>query len=74
MKCSLHRALQGTLGVLTGVRPTDLDAPPPCASWDVRALVNRFTGTARWRAVTIAGDGDGAGRAGQLAAFHGRVV
>lgn len=58
MECSLHRALQGTLAILTRVQPGDLDAPTPCASWDVRALVNHFIGTARWWAVTIAGDGD----------------
>ena len=57
MECSLHRALQGTLTVLTRVRPKDLDGPTPCASWDVRALVNHFVGTARWWAATIAGDG-----------------
>jgi uncharacterized protein (TIGR03086 family) len=57
MECSLHRALQGTLAVLTRVRPKDLDGPTPCASWDVRALVNHFVGTARWWAATIAGDG-----------------
>ena len=57
MECSLHRALQGTLAVLTRVRPEDLDGPTPCASWDVRALVNHFVGTARWWAATIAGDG-----------------
>jgi hypothetical protein len=39
-------------------RPKDLDAPTPCASWDVRTLVNHFIGTARWWAATIAGDDD----------------
>ena len=58
MECSLHRALQGTLAILARVRPEDLDGPTPCASWDVRALVNHFVGTARWWAATIAGDGD----------------
>jgi uncharacterized protein (TIGR03086 family) len=58
MECSLHRALQGTLAVLTRVRPKDLDGPTPCASWDVRALVNHFVGTARWWAATIAGNSD----------------
>jgi uncharacterized protein (TIGR03086 family) len=56
MECSLHQALQNTLAVLTRVRPEDLDGPTPCASWDVRALVNHFVGTARWWAATIAGD------------------
>lgn len=56
MECSLRRALQGTLAILTRVRLKDLDAPTPCASWDVRALVNHFVGTARWWAATVSGD------------------
>jgi uncharacterized protein (TIGR03086 family) len=58
MESQLDRALQGTLAILTKVQPKDLVAPTPCASWDVRALVNHFIGTTRWWAVTIAGDGD----------------
>ena len=58
MECQLDQALQGTLAVLTKVEPKDLDAPTPCASWDVRALVNHFVGTARWWAATIAGHDD----------------
>jgi uncharacterized protein (TIGR03086 family) len=58
MECSLDQALQGTLAVLTKVRPEDLDKPTPCASWDVRALVNNFVGTARWWAAIICEDGD----------------
>ena len=57
MECSLHRALQGTLAILTRVRPKDLDGPTPCASWDVRALINHFVGTARWWAATVSEDG-----------------
>jgi uncharacterized protein (TIGR03086 family) len=57
MELSLDQALQGTLTVLTMVRPEDLDRPTPCASWDVRALVNHFVGTARWWAASISGDG-----------------
>ena len=57
MECSLDQALQGTLAVLTGVRPEDLDGPTPCASWDVGALVNHFAGTARWWAATISEGG-----------------
>ena len=57
MESSLDRALQGTLAILTRVRPEDLDRPTPCASWDVGALVNHFVGTARWWAATISGDG-----------------
>ncbi len=56
----------------------------PCASWDVRALVNHFAGAARWRAATICGDGgvteadyaagDFVAAYGQFTAFPGRVV
>jgi uncharacterized protein (TIGR03086 family) len=53
MESSLDRALGGTLAILAKVRPEDLDRPTPCASWDVRALVNHFVGTARWWAATI---------------------
>jgi len=51
----LDQALRSTLAVLTKVAPDDLDAPTPCASWNVRALVNHFVGTARWWAATVAG-------------------
>lgn len=57
MECLLDQALQGTLAVLAKVRPEDLHGPTPCASWDVRALVNHFVGMARWWAATISGDG-----------------
>jgi len=40
MEYPLNQAMQSTLAVLTKVAPGDLDAPTPCASWDVRALVN----------------------------------
>lgn len=59
MESELDRALHGTLAILTKVQPSDLEAPTPCASWDVRALVNHFIGSTRWWAATIAGDGDG---------------
>ncbi len=57
MECSLGQALQGALAILTRVRPEDPGGPAPCASRDVRALVNHFAGTARWWAATISGDG-----------------
>jgi len=59
MEPELDQALKGTLAILTKVQPRDLNAATPCASWDVRALVNHFVGTARWWAATIAGSGDG---------------
>jgi uncharacterized protein (TIGR03086 family) len=60
MEYRLDQALQSTLIILTKVQPKDLNAPTPCASWNVRALVNHFVGTARWWAAVIAGDGDDA--------------
>ena len=56
MECPLSQALQSTLAILVKVRPGDLAAPTPCASWDVRALVNHFTGTALWWAAMVAGE------------------
>ncbi len=56
----LSRALQGTRTVLTKIQPSQLDAPTPCASWDVRALINHVTGSARWWAGTITGTADAA--------------
>jgi uncharacterized protein (TIGR03086 family) len=52
----LNRALRSTLDVVTKVKPSDLDTPTPCASWDVRALINHFVGTARWWAAVVSGD------------------
>ena len=55
-ECPLNQALQSTLAILTKVRSDDLAAPTPCVSWDVRALVSHFVGTARWWAAAIAGE------------------
>lgn len=52
----LDRALQSTLAILTKVQPADLDAATPCASWNVRALIDHFVGTARWWASVISGE------------------
>jgi uncharacterized protein (TIGR03086 family) len=52
---ALNQALQSTLAVLTKAGPGDLDAATPCASWDVRALVSHFVGTARWWAALVGG-------------------
>jgi uncharacterized protein (TIGR03086 family) len=57
----LNQALQSTLAILTKVRSDDLAAPTPCVSWDVRALVNHFVGTARYWAAAIAGQDAAAG-------------
>jgi uncharacterized protein (TIGR03086 family) len=55
----LDRALQSTLNILVKVQPSDLDAPTPCASWNVRGLINHFVGTARWWAGVLTGEADG---------------
>jgi Mycothiol maleylpyruvate isomerase N-terminal domain len=68
----LGQALQGALAILTRVRPEDLDGPTPCASWDVRAVVNHFVGTAGWLAATISGDG-GVSKRTTRPGFRGRV-
>ncbi|WP_426502498.1 TIGR03086 family metal-binding protein [Dactylosporangium sp. McL0621] len=52
----LTRAFASTRAVLATVRPEDLDRPTPCASWDVRALINHFIGSARWAGATIGGE------------------
>jgi uncharacterized protein (TIGR03086 family) len=51
----LSRALASTRTVLAQVKAGQLDAPTPCASWDVRALTGHFTGTAYWAVATISG-------------------
>jgi uncharacterized protein (TIGR03086 family) len=56
----LDQAFESTLDILLKVEPNQLDAPTPCASWDVRALINHFVGTARWWAATVAGEGEAA--------------
>jgi uncharacterized protein (TIGR03086 family) len=53
----LSRAFASTRAVLAEVSPGQLDAPTPCRSWDVRALINHVVGSARWAAVTV-GAGD----------------
>jgi uncharacterized protein (TIGR03086 family) len=49
----LGRAFASTRAVLKTVHEGQLDAATPCASWDVRSLINHFVGTARWAAATI---------------------
>lgn len=54
----LSRAFASTRGVLAEVGPEQLDAATPCSSWDVRALINHFVGSARWGASVATGAGD----------------
>lgn len=49
----LDRAFVSTRTILAKVQADQLDAPTPCASWHVRALINHFVGTARWAAAAI---------------------
>ncbi|MGH9028245.1 MAG: TIGR03086 family metal-binding protein, partial [Acidimicrobiales bacterium] len=44
---SLSRAIAGTRAVLARVRPEQFEASTPCASWDVRALINHFVAVPR---------------------------
>lgn len=53
----LSRALASTRAVLSKVGRDQLDAATPCASWDVRALINHFVGSARWGASAAMGTG-----------------
>ncbi|MEY9927568.1 uncharacterized protein (TIGR03086 family) [Catenulispora sp. GP43] len=52
----LSAAFDSTMSVLRKVEPHDLAKPTPCASWDVRALVNHVISAARWWASMVSGD------------------
>jgi uncharacterized protein (TIGR03086 family) len=49
----LNRAFASTRAVLAQVQEGQLGAATPCVSWDVRTLINHFTGTARWAARAV---------------------
>ena len=51
----LRRAFASTRIVLVQVQAGQLAAPTPCASWDVRALMEHFIGSAGWAATAIGG-------------------
>ena len=51
----LNRSAGSTMEVLRQVREEQLALPTPCASWDVRALINHFIGSARWWAAMLDG-------------------
>jgi len=51
----LKRAFMSTRAVLAAVRPSELDRPTPCASWDVRSLIDHLFGTIRWGVVAVSG-------------------
>jgi uncharacterized protein (TIGR03086 family) len=52
----LSRAFVSTRDILEMVRPEQLAAPTPCASWNVRGLIDHFVGSARWAAAALVGD------------------
>lgn len=53
----LGRAFASTRAVLAQVQAAQLDAATPCASWDVRALIEHFIGSARWAGAAVGGGG-----------------
>lgn len=48
---ALEQAFGSTRQVLATVKPDQLDLPTPCASWDVRELVNHIVGASHWFAL-----------------------
>ena len=52
----LGRAFASTRSVLVQVQPGQLAASTPCASWDVRALIEHFIDSARWAVAAIGGE------------------
>ncbi len=48
----LAQAFASTAGVLAGVETQQLSAPTPCASWQVRELINHIVGGTVYFAVT----------------------
>ncbi len=50
---TLARAFQMTRGLLVNVTPDDYERPTPCASWNVRALVNHIAEGANWFALCV---------------------
>jgi uncharacterized protein (TIGR03086 family) len=53
----LDRAFASTRSVLAKVGPEQLGEPTPCASWDVRGVVNHMVGSAYWVATAVAAGG-----------------
>jgi uncharacterized protein (TIGR03086 family) len=48
----LEKVFAITRGVMANVKPDQLDGPTPCASWNVRQLINHIVGGSHWFAVT----------------------
>jgi Mycothiol maleylpyruvate isomerase N-terminal domain len=51
----LQRAFASTRQVLVQVRADQLAMRTPCASWDVRALIEHFIGSACWAMAAVDG-------------------
>jgi uncharacterized protein (TIGR03086 family) len=49
----LAKAFGLTRGILVNVSAADYERPTPCASWDVRSLVNHITEGANWFALCV---------------------
>jgi uncharacterized protein (TIGR03086 family) len=49
---TIANVFAGTRRVLSNVRPDQLAQPTPCASWDVRRLINHIVGGSHWFAIT----------------------
>lgn len=52
----LSSAFDSTMSVLRKVEPHDLVKPTPCASWNVRDLINHIVSAGRWWAAMVSGD------------------
>jgi uncharacterized protein (TIGR03086 family) len=51
----IEQAVATTRGVLANVSPDQYDRPTPCASWDVRALINHVVGGTHFYVAAMTG-------------------
>jgi uncharacterized protein (TIGR03086 family) len=65
---NLERAFASTRGVLANVTSAQLDSSTPCASWDVRALLNHVVGGTHFFARSMRGEAMPEGDAPDFAA------
>ncbi|HEX9260886.1 MAG TPA: TIGR03086 family metal-binding protein [Acidimicrobiales bacterium] len=65
---TLERAFGVTRSVLVNVSRDQLGDATPCASWDVKALINHIVGGTYWFAASMAGDSGSGGELPDLAA------
>ena len=54
----LARAFASTRSVLAEVGPGRLGDPTPCASWDVRGVIDHMVGSAYWAAAAVGAGGE----------------